>query len=76
MKANMAVSWVVYRMTLHKNPDGVIAVCEQSEWDEMERSRPGYHRLIRAGFVTEEEAEKMARDEPGGATATVRLHAR
>lgn len=76
MRAKVAVSWVVYRMTLHKNPDGIIAVCEQSEWDEMELNRPGYHRLIRGGILIEGEAEKLAREEAGGPPAKVRLHAR
>jgi hypothetical protein len=70
------VSWVVYRMTLHKNPDGMIAVCEQSEWDEMERNRPGYHTLIRGGIINECDAERLARDESGTADVKIRLPAR
>jgi hypothetical protein len=34
------VAWVVYRMTLHGKPQGVNAVCEQSEWEAMEQSQP------------------------------------
>jgi hypothetical protein len=41
------------------------AVCEQSEWDEMERARPGYHTLIRAGITNEGEAERLARGTSG-----------
>jgi hypothetical protein len=74
-KAEKAVAWVVYRMTLHKHPDGVIAVCEQSEWDAMELARPGYHKLVRGGITTEGEAERLARGEPATA-AIVRLKAR
>lgn len=56
-------TWVVYLMTLHGKPGGVTAVCEQGEWDEMELSRPGYHKLIQTGIITEAEAEKVARAE-------------
>ncbi len=59
------VSWVVYLMTLHKQPGGMNAICEQSEWDEMERARPGYHTLIRAGILNEGEAERLARGTSG-----------
>src|SRR5437762_7993360 len=45
--------------------DGMNAVCEQQEWDEMERARPGYHRLIRSGITNEAEAEKLARGTSG-----------
>ena len=55
------VTWVVYLMTIHKRTDKFMAVCEQSEWDAMERSRPGYHHLVRAGIATEVEAEALAR---------------
>jgi len=56
-----AVSWVVYRMTLRGKPVGVHAVCEQSEWDALELSRPGYHTLLKAGITNEGEAERLAR---------------
>jgi hypothetical protein len=62
--AEHSISWVVYLMTLH-NLDGVKAVCEQREWDEMERVRPGYHTLIRSGIANEAEAEKLARGTSG-----------
>ena len=58
-------SWVVYLMTLHKQPGGMNAVCEQSEWEEMERARPGYHTLIQAGIENEGEAERLARGTAG-----------
>lgn len=76
MRPEKVVAWVVYRMTLNKHPDGMLAVCEQSEWDEMDRARPGYHTLIRGGFTNECDAERLARGEAGAATATVRLKAR
>jgi hypothetical protein len=58
-------SWVVYRMTLRTNVFGGNVVCEQQEWDELERVRPGYHLLIRAGIESEQEAEKLARGTAG-----------
>jgi hypothetical protein len=69
--------WVVYRMTLHGKQDGVLAVCDQGEWEAMEFARPGYHTLIRAGIANEGEAEKVARVAQGGSgNGTVRLKAR
>jgi hypothetical protein len=53
--------WVVYRMTIHGKPSGMDAVCEQSEWEAMERARPGYHTLVHAGITNEAEAERLAR---------------
>ena len=58
-------SWVVYRMTLHGGAFGGNVVCEQREWDELERARPGFHMLVRAGIETEQEAEKLARGTAG-----------
>jgi hypothetical protein len=59
------VTWVVYKMKL-AGPQGPNAVCEQAEWDEMERINPGYHILIRQGITSEPEAERLARESPGG----------
>jgi hypothetical protein len=60
--------WVVYRMTIHGKPSGVSAVCEQAEWEAMERDRPGYHLLVRAGITNEGEAERLARSDSGYGT--------
>jgi hypothetical protein len=54
------ITWVVY-----KQPDGTQALCEQSEWDALERARPGYFTLIRAGIGNEGEAERLARGTSG-----------
>jgi hypothetical protein len=35
------VSWVVYKIGTQEKTAGLNAVCEQSEWDEMEQARPG-----------------------------------
>ena len=68
-------AWVVYKMNL-AGAHGPNAVCEQSEWEEMERLSPGHHTLIRAAIANEAEAERLARESPGGTTAPVRLKER
>jgi hypothetical protein len=68
-KAEVAVTWVVYRMTIHGKKAGVNAVCEQGEWDAMELAQPGYHTLIRSHITNEGEAERLAR---GTADDTIR----
>ncbi len=64
-KSEDCTAWVVYRRTIFKHIVGVVAVCEQSEWDEMELARPGHHMMIQEGITSEVEAEKLARDQPG-----------
>ncbi len=59
-------TWVVYKMNLPGAAAGPNAVCEQDEWDEMERHRPGFHKLIQEGIANEALAEKLARSAPGG----------
>jgi len=66
-KTKESLSWVVYRMTVHGKPTGMNAVCEQREWQAMERAQPGYHTLIQAGITNEGEAEKLARSRPDDA---------
>src|SRR5262245_41508056 len=58
-------SWVVYKMTLPKQPKGMNAVCEQGEWYGMGLARPGYHTLRRAGIASEGGAERIARGTSG-----------
>ena len=65
IKKTNLVSWVVYQMTIHGKESGMNAVCEQSEWDEMERAQPGHHKLIQAGITNEGEAERLARGTAG-----------
>ena len=64
-KAGKVESWVVYKMTVWGELTGPNAVCEQAEWDEMERDRPGFHTLVCAGIASEAEAERLARGGPG-----------
>jgi hypothetical protein len=51
-------------MTVHGKPNGMSAVCEQEEWEAMERAQPGYHTLVLAGIASEGEAERLARSGP------------
>jgi hypothetical protein len=59
--------WVVYQMTVNGKPTGMNAVCEQIEWDAMEKAQPGLHTLVRKGISTETEAEILARGTSGNA---------
>jgi hypothetical protein len=59
------LSWVVYRVMLKGNVAGPNAVCEQAEWEEMERRHPGAHTLLRSGIASEGEAERLARGTSG-----------
>jgi hypothetical protein len=60
-----ASRWVVYLLNVSGRPAGGSAVCEQGEWDEMERDRPGHYTLVRAGIASEPEAEALARERSG-----------
>jgi hypothetical protein len=64
-KSHEAVSWVVYLMTVHGKEYPMNAVCRQSELDEMELDRPGYHTLVKSGITNEAEAERLARGTSG-----------
>jgi hypothetical protein len=67
-KRKLVEAWVVYKMHL-AGELGPNAVCEQAEWDAMQEANPGRHTLIRSGIDSEAEAERLAREAPGG-TAT------
>jgi len=64
-------SWVVYKMTVNGREAGPNAVCAQAGWEEMQRLSPGRHVLIRAGVANEGEAERLARESPGGTAPSV-----
>ena len=59
MRKAKAVTWVVYKAAGAQGD--VRCVCEQAEWDEMEKSEQGRRTLIKKGIVSEAEAEKLAR---------------
>jgi hypothetical protein len=58
--ARRAESWVIYRDVV----DGAVGghgVCEQAEWEAMERARPGGTFLVQSGIADERVAERLAR---------------
>lgn len=78
-KNKLSVMYVVYKMTLSGRLAGPNSVCEQDEWDEMEGRRPGYHTLIQQHLTSEAEAERLARESPGGSApvaATLKARAK
>lgn len=69
--AEVCRAWVVYRMTLYGGAVAGNVVCEQREWDALDRARPGFHTLLHAGIKTEQEAERLARGTAGADKATI-----
>jgi len=59
-KTEKVLSWVVFTQK-----SGLNVVCEQSEWDQKERERPGFLKLVRSGIKNEGEAERLARGASG-----------
>ncbi|QDU23704.1 hypothetical protein [Urbifossiella limnaea] len=58
-------SWVIYQ-TINKGVvTGPNSVCEQTEWEELERSRPGSQSLVQQGISSEGVAERLARGTSG-----------
>ena len=58
-------SWVIYQAVLRGEVIGTNSVCEQAEWEQMERQRPGAQRLVQAGIASGGEAERLARGKSG-----------
>jgi hypothetical protein len=56
--------WVVYRANFDRKAEGMVAVCEQGEWESLERNQPGRCVLLKSGILTEGEAEQFARKPP------------
>jgi hypothetical protein len=46
---------------------GANAICDQEEWEAMERDRPGHQPLIRGGIANEADAERLCRSSPTAA---------
>jgi hypothetical protein len=68
-KTNLAEYWAVYQRTWTVQRKQVVsnAVCEQGEWDALEKAEPGVHTLVRGRIRTEKEAEELARGASGDA---------
>jgi hypothetical protein len=43
---------------------GANAICDQVDWDAMERNQPGEQPLIRGGIASEVDAERLCRSSP------------
>ena len=65
MKEKKVESWVVYLKTLHGKLGTANAVCEQAEWDAMDKSEPGRYVLVKRGIASEAQAERLARGTSG-----------
>ena len=65
-RSDEAVLWVVYQVSIDGKSPAINVVCEQAEWDAMERAKPGQHTLVRSGIASEAEAERLARGTSGG----------
>jgi len=61
--------WAVYQRswTFQRKQVVSTAVCEQTEWDALEKAEPGVHTLVRGRIRTEKEAEELARGTSGDA---------
>ncbi len=63
--AKPCLQWVVYKLIIRGAPEGINAVCEQTEWEAMQLAKPGQHQLIQTGIANEGEAERLARGTSG-----------
>ena len=64
-KARRPLSWVVYRAVVQGVATGPNGVCEQAEWEAMERAKPGGTVVVRSGIADEAVAERLARGTAG-----------
>jgi hypothetical protein len=58
-------SWVIYRSVSNGAVSGPCGVCEQAEWEAMERTAPGGTFVIQSGIADEGMAERLARGASG-----------
>jgi hypothetical protein len=65
MQQTRTTAWVVYEIPARGKLEAARAVCDQSEWDELDRGKPGYFTLIQSGINNEGEAERLARGRSG-----------
>jgi hypothetical protein len=57
--------WVVYLKAVAGSAEGIRYICDQSEWDELYRAKPGKFTLVRERIRNEGEAERLARGTSG-----------
>lgn len=61
-----AESWVIYRLVIDGAVTGATGVCEQDEWEAMERDQPGGTFVVQSGIADEGVAERLARETSDG----------
>lgn len=59
-------TWVVFQSVQGKQM-GAKSICDQREWEALERANPGANELIASGLESETAAEKLARGTSGDA---------
>jgi hypothetical protein len=64
MSMTGSTTWVVYQSVQGKAM-GAKSICEQREWEALERSHPGANELLASGLASESQAEKLARGTSG-----------
>jgi len=57
-------SWVIYQLIVKGEVTGPDAICRQTEWDEMERLRPGEQWLVQGEIASEGQAKRQIRNAP------------
>jgi hypothetical protein len=58
-------SWVIYQVVNKGVVVGPNSVCEQDEWEALERLRPGVQPIVQRGIASEGVAERLARGTSG-----------
>jgi hypothetical protein len=64
-KVRRPQSWVIYRAVVKGEVTGPNGVCEQAEWEAMERAKPGCTFVVQSGIADEAVAERLARGTSG-----------
>ena len=64
-KVRQPESWVIYRLVIDGAVTGPNGVCEQAEWEAMERADPGGTFVIQSGIADEGVAERLAQGVSG-----------
>jgi hypothetical protein len=59
------VSWVIYQLVVKGEVTGPDTICRQTEWDEMERLRPGAQWLVQGEIASESQAKSQVRNATG-----------
>lgn len=64
-------SWVIYRVVLNGVVVGPPGVCEQDEWEAMERARPGGTFVVQSGIADERVAVALAEVDSDGLVSRI-----